>query len=330
MRVFQCWAGVIGAAILIACAAFAAEPADQTVEQIQADRAFKGRLVGIGAKLATHADGARIDAILPGTPAEKSDLRAGQVITAVDGRPIKGMPLQDVVSLITGEEGTKVTLQIVGPDGAKSTATLTRGVVRLPGVSAQVIEGGIGRLTIAAINMETAEAVKQALTETLAPSIARGFIIDLRGNNGGVYTEVTKIAQMLIDGDPPKSLWIVRQNGKSPEFAKATSPALNKLPCVVIVDGTTSGGAELLAEALQEQSRAAVVGSKTAGAAELKSRSANSDGGPKTAVLGDFYFPQTGRTGKDPVIPDVAAPASATSEQVMQLATKTLLKILSR
>ncbi len=265
---------VLLAAIALASAACAAEPSapDPAIAAIQADRAYKGRLVGIGVKLSVHADGARIEGVLPGTPAEKANIRAGQVILAVDGQSIKGMAMQDVVKLITGEEGTDVKLEIAGSDGAKSTVSITRGVVKMPGVAAQVLDNGIGRLTIAAINMETPAAVKQALTETLASGTARGIIIDLRNNTGGVYREVVKIAQMLIDGDPAKSLWTVRQNGKSPEFVRATSPALNKLPCVVIVDKTTSGGAELLAEALQEQSRAALVGSKTAGAAELKNR----------------------------------------------------------
>jgi len=303
-----------------------------TPEQtIQAERAVEGKLVGIGVKLSKQADAVRIENVLPGTPAEKANLRAGQSILAVDGRPTKGMSIEEVVNSISGAEGTQVTLELVGSDGSKSNITLTRGVVKLPGVAAQMLDEQIGRLNIAAVNMETPAAVRQALTETFSPAGgARAFILDLRNNTGGVYSEVVKIAQMLIDGDPPKTLWTIRQNGKDPQFAKATSPALNKLPCVVVIDQTTSGAAELLAEALQEQSRATLVGFKTAGAAVMKQRTANADGTSNTVQIGDFLFPKTGRTGRDPVVPDVLAPSGASPDQVFQLAVGTLHRILSR
>lgn len=310
----------------------AGETAVLTPEQtIQAERAVEGKLVGIGVKLSKQAEGVRIEQVLPGTPAEKANLQAGQIIVAVDGRPTKGLSIEEVVKSISGAEGTQVALELVGADGGKSNITLTRGVVRLPGVVAELLDDQIGRLNIAAINMETPAAVRQALTETFSPtSGARGLVIDLRNNTGGVYSEVVKIAQMLIDGDPPKTLWTIRQNGKEPQFAKATSPAINKLPCVVIVDQTTSGAAELLAEALQEQSRATLVGFKTAGAAVMKQRTTNPDGTSNTVQIGDFLFPQTGRTGSDPVVPDVLAPSGASPDQVFQLAVGTLLKTISR
>lgn len=303
-----------------------------TSEQtIQSERAVEGKLVGIGVKLSKQADAVRIEQILPGTPAERANLCPGQSIIAVDGRPTKGMSLEEVVKSISGREGTQVTLDLVAADGGKSNITLTRGVVKLPGVVAQVLDDQIGRLSIAAINMETPAAVRQALTETLSPSSGvRAFILDLRNNTGGVYSEVVKIAQMLIDGDPPKTLWTVRQNGRDPQFATTISSALNKLPCVVIVDQTTSGAAELLAEALQEQSRATLVGFKTAGAAVMKQRTTKPDGTSDTVQIGDFLFPKTGRTGSDPVVPDVLAPSGASPDQVFQLAMKTLLRILSR
>lgn len=332
MRVLQYSAIVLLAASLLVSTAWAAETdaSKAAIAGMQADRAVKGRLTGIGVKLSKQTDAVRIEQVLPGTPAEKSNLRAGQSITSVDGRPTAGMSLEEVVKSISGEEGTQVTLDLIGSDGSKATVTITRGVVKLPGVTAQVLDDGIGRLSIAAFNMETASAVKQALIETLAPGNARGIILDLRGNAGGVYSEVVKVAEMLIDGDPPKTLWTVRQDGKAPQFAKAMLPALNKLPCVVIIDGTVSGAAELLAEALQEQSRAALVGVKTAGAAAFKQRVTNPDGTSKTVRIGDFYFAQTGRTGGDPVIPDVLAPTGATPDQIFQLANKTLLRLLSR
>ena len=332
MSALRSFAIALFAANLLAGAAWAAETdaSKAAIASMQADRAVKGRLTGIGVKLSKQPDAVRIEQVLPGTPAEKSNLRAGQSITSIDSRPTAGMSIEEVVKSISGEEGTNVTLEILSSDGSKATVTITRGVVKLPGVTAQVLDDGIGRLSIAAFNMETASAVKQALTETLAAPTARGIILDLRGNAAGVYSEVVKIAEMLIDGDPPKTLWTVRQDGKDPQFAKATSPALNKLPCVVIIDRTVSGAAELLAEALQEQSRAALVGVKTAGAAALKQRVTKPDGASSLIRIGDFYFAQTGRTGADPVIPDVAAPAGATPDQIFQLANKTLLRLLSR
>lgn len=302
----------------------------QSVEDTRkAEREVKGRMVGIGVKLSGRSDGLLIEGVIPGAPAEKMGLKKGEMIVSIDGKPTKGMSVAAAVNAITGEEGTEVALEVAAPSGERRTVRIVRATIKLTGVEARLLGGRIGYMEITAFNAETAPAAREAFANTLASPQAGGIILDLRGNGGGLYPEVVRVAGMLIDGDTPTILWMVRQAGKEPVAARASSPALTRLPCVVLIDAKTGGAAELLAEALREHSRATLVGAKSAGEAVMKQRVANADGTSRVEEIGDFLFPKTGRTGKDGVVPDVVAPKDATPEQVIELGKKTLKKLMT-
>jgi C-terminal peptidase prc len=301
--------------------------AEQTSQSKQNQR---GTIVGIGARLAKHPEGLFIEQALPGQPAEKAGVRRGEVIVAADGRSTKDMPVEEGVKAITGEEGTQVTLELLETSGNRRTVTIKRETIKLPWVVTDMLQDDIGYVGISTVNQETPNAVSDALTKILPQRKARGIVLDLRGNDGGLYSEIVKIAEMLIDGTTPKLLWIVRQEGKAPVPVEAKSAALTALPCVVLIDDKTKGGAELLAAALSQAAGATLVGTKTAGGAVLKEQIANEDGSSRIVETGDFLFPKTGKTGTDGVVPDIAAPDGATPEQVLELGRKTLAGMLTQ
>jgi len=298
-------------------------------ETLQTEQDISGRMVGIGVKLSKHVDGIMIAQVLPGQPAERSGIRSGEVILSIAGRPAQNMPLPEAIEAITGDEGTQITLEVRNTAGDVRKVQITREIIKLSGVVAKLIDEQTGYLEISTFNQETPLAVHDALTITLSPRNVSGIILDLRGNTGGIYPEVLKVARMLIDGNPPKILWIVRQNGKDPTPVQVQTLALSTLPCVVLIDGKTSGAAELLAAALGQSARATLVGSRTAGGAILKEIVANADGSSREVLVGNFWFPKTGKTGTDGVIPDVVAPIGATSEQVLELGKKTLAEMIA-
>lgn len=301
--------------------------AEQTSQSKQNQR---GTIVGIGARLAKHPEGLFIEQALPGQPAEKAGVSRGEVIIAVDGRSTKDMPVEEGVKAITGEEGTQVTLELLETSGNRRTVTIKRETIKLPWVVTDLLKDDIGYLAISTFNQETPNAVSEALTKVLPARKARGIVLDLRANEGGLYTEIVKIAEMLIDGTTPKLLWIIRQEGKAPVPVEAKSAALTALPCVVLIDDKTKGGAELLAAALGQAAGATLVGTKTAGGAVLKEQFSNEDGTSRIVQTGDFLFPKTGKTGTDGVVPDIVAPDGATPEQVLELGRKTLAGMVGR
>ncbi len=299
-------------------------------ETRQADREIQGKITGIGVKLGLSGEGVLIQEALEGKPAQRAGIRGGETILSVDGKAVKGMTIQQVVELILGEEGTQVSLELREPSGDARTVTVVRETIAIPAVDVRVLEGRIGYLRVALFNRETPSAVRSALTAILSAANAQGIVVDLRGNSGGLYDAVLDVARMLISGKPPKVLWTVRQEGQEPKPVEARARALSSLPMVILIDGKTAGGAELLARALKEHLRATVVGSPTAGAAMLKQRIENPDGSSKVVQIGDFLFAGSGKTGTDPVSPDVTVPDGPSPDQALETGRKKLVELLGK
>lgn len=287
-------------------------PAEQSAQMN-----IQGKITGIGVELAKQGEDLLIKRVLPGTPAERAEIRDGEIIVSIDGKPAAGMSIQEAVSVILGEAGTQVALAVRNPSGNVRNLTIVRAAISIPGVESRMLDDQIGYLKISVFNMETPPAVRKALND-FRPQKAKGIILDLRGNTGGVYPEVVKVADILLPGDSPKLLWILRQQGKNPTNVEVSGRSVSDLPMVVLIDEKTSGGAELLAAALRNHSRATLAGMKTAGAAILKERKRTLDDGFQTVQTGDFLFPD-GQTGKDGVTPDILQPKDATPEQILEL-----------
>ena len=297
-------------------------------ETRKTEQNLSGKLTGIGVSL-DHSDaGLLIKGVLPGGPAEKANLLAGETIISVDGKSAKDMTLQQAVAAITGPEGTQVTLNVQDASGASRTLNIVRAEISVPSVEARVLDNGIGYLAIGMFNTETPSAVRDALTGTLKDS--RGIVLDLRGCMGGLLDKVTDVAEMFVPGNPPQTLWVIRQENKDPVTVQTKAPAATSLPCVALIGGKTAGAGELLAEALKEYAHAKLVGAQTAGAAAVKQITVNPDGSSRVDQIGHFLFPKTARTGTDPVMPDVTAPTDATPEQVLALGVETLTKTLPK
>jgi C-terminal peptidase prc len=296
-------------------------------ETREAERSVEGKMVGIGVKLSKTDDGVFVDQVLPDSPAEASGLKNGDVIESVDGRDLAALTIKQAIAAITGDAGTQVQIVYRDASGARRNLSITRGVVKITGVQSSVLDDRVGYLGLTGFSKETAEAVKGALSKTITPQTARGIVIDLRGCSGGLYAEVVKVAGMLIDGSPPKTLWIVRPKNKNPEPVQLHSKALTSLPLVVLTDSKTAGAAELLAEALRQHTHAVLIGTKTAGAASLRERIAKPDGSSEVKQTGDFLFPSTGKTGTDGVVPDISVPADSSPDNVLAQARQALIKL---
>jgi len=298
-------------------------------ETRKAKRQMEGKLVGIGVKLKEDPDGAMIGDVLPDTPAENAGLLSGEIIVSVDGSPVKGMPIKDVVGMITGEEGSKVTLEIAGQNTERRKVELTRAVMMLQTVKPKTLGDAMGYLQIDTFDSQTAKAVRSALGSTLAPDKTRGIVLDLRGTAGGLYPQVVEVARQLIRGKKKMVLWIVRQKDKEPVSVEVWPTTGAPYRYVVVVDAKTSGSAELLAEALRQCSGAILVGAKTAGGAMMRELIDNPDGTSRVVQIGDFLFPKTGKTGTDGVVPDIAAPNDASREQVLEMGRDALAKLIA-
>ncbi|RYX88840.1 MAG: PDZ domain-containing protein [Bradyrhizobiaceae bacterium] len=210
---------------------------------------------------------------LPGGPGDKAGIRAGDVLTAIDGRRTAGLPLAEAVGLLRGASGTDLALGIARP-GASAPLTFrpVRGPVQAPPSLSWETQGRVAVVRIGAVSSTTQAGLRAALdgAATRAEAPLEGLVLDLRGNAGGLLDVAEQIGGMLL----PAGTEIAKLSGRTPNNARrlvsGQGDVTSGQPIVVIVDARTAAGAEIVAAALQEHGRALVVGQKTAGAGTIQ------------------------------------------------------------
>jgi len=297
-----------------------------TAEQVEDMKiAQTGALVGIGARLDKSNNQIVIASVFAGSPAERSGLKAGMVVTAVDGHAVGTQQLADVVKLIRGPTGSKVELIVTEPAAAiprHMTIVRDRVQVPVPCAEGRVLDGNIGLLTIPSFAETTSQAVRQIL-QSFSGKGVQGIVVDLRGNGGGSLSAARDVAGLFVGRRP--ILWLTRKTGaKQVDPAHASVARLWEGSVVVLVAADTSSGAELFASALQTSERAKVVGQKTFGSCSLRSIEPQPDGSAKKVVIGTMLT-----AGGDPIDgvgiqPDIALDANLSKEEILRQAVEIL------
>ena len=294
-------------------------------DEMQASRnSIDGVMVGIGVEMEIKNGQLMIKRVLEDSPASKTGLKDGQAITAINSTTTGSMKIEDAARLIRGATGTEVELTIVEAGGIPRKVKIRRDTIVVTGVRARMLESKIGFLTVSQINKETAEKVRGAL-EIFKDLKAEGVILDLRDNEGGWYAGVCQIAGMLAGNSVP--LWLVRETGKSQATAvQGEGETIWNGPLVVLINGKTAGGAELLAAGLQAGSRAKLLGQKTAGTASMGKLNALADGGAARETIGAFFTVADQAIFGVGIKPDISLEAGLSAEQAIQKAEEVLKK----
>jgi carboxyl-terminal processing protease len=215
---------------------------------------------GIGAEIGMRNDVPTIIRILPGNPAEKAGVLAGDIIIAVNGESTGEWTATKTAEKIRGQVDTTVKVKVIRNTEEKEF-TITRATVNNPSVQTSVTNG-IGTLTISRFDGETA-ALSQKAAQSFKEQNVRGVILDLRGNGGGYLTAAQDVAGLWLND---KVVVSERTNGRVVEELKSGNNAiLSGIPTVVLVNGSSASASEIVAGALQDHKAATLIGEKTFG-----------------------------------------------------------------
>ncbi len=265
-----------------------------------------GELSGVGIRLEVNDQTKMLTVVEPieNSPAMKAGIQSGDRILAIDGKSTKGMTVEDASNLIRGNVGSKVKLEI-GRDGKASfDVLLTRARIELPTVRYSLKQEGnsrIGYIRLTEFSSHAAEQMRRAIQDLTAQKV-EGFVLDLRGNPGGLLQSSIEISRMWLDkGAIVKT---VDRMGKD-ERISANQTALTKLPLVVLVDGNSASSSEILTGALKDNKRAMVVGSQTFGKALVQSVHSLSDGSGLAVTIAHYYTPNGTDISHKGITPDV-------------------------
>ena len=231
---------------------------------------IEGNFVGLGVELKSASDGLLVVHVIPGSPAERSGIRAGDHLIGVGGRSIGGLSVDEAAHLLQGPEGSLVTLAVVRGPGAARAVTVRREHVEVPSIEdAAIVDAaaGIARIRLTSFQKTTAADLEAALRRLHGAGM-RSLVLDLRGNPGGLLSAAVDVADLFID----RGL-VVATRGRSPEedfnYTAARSGTW-RMPLVVLIDGDSASSSEILAGAIRDHRRGTIVGSRSYGKGSIQ------------------------------------------------------------
>jgi carboxyl-terminal processing protease len=231
---------------------------------------IEGNFVGLGVELKSAADGLLVVHVIPGSPAERAGIRAGDHLVGVGGRPLGGLSVDEAAQLLQGPEGSVVTLAILRAPAPARAVSVRREHVEVPSVEDVRMAdaaAGIGYLKLTSFQKTTAGDLEVALRRLDAQGM-RSLVIDLRGNPGGLLSAAVDVADLFLE----RGL-VVATRGRSPEEDfnySASRPGTWRMPLVVVIDGDSASSSEIFAGAMRDHGRATLVGTRTYGKGSIQ------------------------------------------------------------
>jgi carboxyl-terminal processing protease len=253
-------------------------------------QATNGRFEGVGMTVEEVDRGLRVISVYDGSPAANGGLRPGDTITAVNGRPIKGLSSAESTTRIKGPAGTSVTVTIERA-GATRQLRLQRAEVDIPIVQSAMKRAGGRKEAWVELSSFTSGAhgkVGEAVRNLLSQG-AEGVVLDLRDNGGGLLNEAVLVSSIFL---PDGKVVTTKGRNRATRVYSATGGAISpKIPVTVLVDENTASASEIVTGALQDRHRATVVGTHTFGKGVFQEIEPLTNGGALDITVGEYFLP---------------------------------------
>ncbi|BAP42032.1 peptidase S41A, C-terminal protease [Pseudomonas sp. StFLB209] len=226
-----------------------------------------GEFGGLGIEVGVENGMVKVVSPIDDTPASRAGIEAGDLIVKINGAPTQGQTMQEAVDKMRGKVGEKITLTLVRDGGNPFDVTLSRAIIQVKSVKAQLLESGYGYVRITQFQVKTGDEVGKALTKLRKDNGNKklsGIVLDLRNNPGGVLQSAVAVADHFLT----KGL-IVYTKGRIANselrFSADPADASEGVPLVVLINGGSASASEIVAGALQDQKRGILMGTDTFG-----------------------------------------------------------------
>jgi carboxyl-terminal processing protease len=250
----------------------------------------KAAPAGIGMIISKRTDVICVVALEPGEPAEEAGMRAGDYIVAIEGTSVEDKTVVEAESMLRGEAGSKVKLSVFRSSRTKPLEfELTRKVDSPIPVESHMLSGNVGLLDVASLRGSSVEQARVKL-KTLISAGAEKLILDLRNCADGSAANGGEIANFFLrDGLIYYSK--NRQGEKTLEVKADPEKFVTDLPLVVLINGSTAGGAEIIAGAIRDQKRAQIVGERSFGVGSSQKQIQLKSGGVIILTVAKYCTP---------------------------------------
>lgn len=266
----------------------------------------EGEFGGIGVTLGARDGEVYIVQVMPGTPAERGGVKKDDEFVSIDGVTRSKWDTDEVVKRVRGKQGTTVTIELARKGAKKPLRfVLERAVITFPNVDSRMIGRDVGYIAMAQFNARSAADVGKAIEE-LGDKGAKGYILDLRNDPGGMLEAAVEVSSLFV-----KDGVIVRVEYRSraaDEYRALPDYHATDAPVVVLVNENSASASEIVAGALQDYARAKIVGVKTFGKGSVQTVEPLTDGTAVKFTIAHYLTPKRRVIDKKGVVPDVAVP----------------------
>ena len=252
-----------------------------------------GQYGGIGSLIGSRNNEVIITDPYEGFPAQKADLRAGDVIVELDGKPIKGKKNDEVSKLLKGQPKTsvKITIRREGEPNLIDK-NVVREEIKINSVSySGIIDNDLGYIRLTGFTENAGQEVKNALQALEAKTKLKGLIFDLCGNPGGLLNEAVNIVNIFVN----KGVEVVSTKGKAKEWDKTyhalNNPVDTEIPVAVLVNSSSASASEIVSGSLQDLDRGIIIGQRTFGKGLVQTTRPLSYGAQLKVTTAKYYIP---------------------------------------
>lgn len=264
---------------------------------------YEGHYGGIGIVITMRDNKLTIVSPIKNTPGERAGLRAGDIITEINGEETAEMSQMKAVDLMRGEEGTDVVLTIDRGDEEPFEVEITREDIEVPYVESEMKTDEIGYISLAQFIENVGTKVESAVND-LKEEGAKGIILDLRNNPGGLLNEAVDVSSVFIEQGVIVS---VRQKDETERILKVNSniKADTEIPLIVLINKGSASGSEIVAGAVKDYDRAELIGTTSFGKGVVQSVVPLKDGSAVSLTTARYYTPDGNYIHEKGIEPDL-------------------------
>jgi carboxyl-terminal processing protease len=266
-----------------------------------------GEFGGLGIQVGLEEDLIKVISPIDDTPAFHAGIQAGDLIIRIDGKPVKGMALNEAVNIMRGKPGSSITLSIMRHgESAPLNITLQRAIIKVKSVKGYLIDTNYAYIRISTFQSHTAQHLNKALDDLKHENKDRlkGLILDLRNNPGGVLNAAAEVADLFID-----SGLLVYTKGRIKnsyfEFKATPGDALLNAPIVALINAGSASASEIVAGALQDHRRAVLMGSKSFGKGSVQTIQELRNGSAVKFTTARYFTPSGRSIQAEGIEPDI-------------------------
>ncbi len=266
-----------------------------------------GEFGGLGIEVGMESGFVKVISPIDDTPAERAGIQSGDLIIRLDDTPVKGMTLNDAVKIMRGKPGTVLTLTIIREGEEKPLKIpVTRAVIQVKSVKSKMLEDRFAYVRITQFQTHTNDALLKSIDKLKkeAGGSLKGLVLDLRNNPGGVLSASVDVSDAFLN-----SGLLVYTEGRVQDsrlrFSAKPGDVIDGAPMVVLINGGSASASEIVSGALQDHSRAIIMGTKSFGKGSVQTIMPARGGSAVKLTTARYYTPSGRSIQAEGITPDI-------------------------